>query len=818
MAYLWEVTQGSLPDGLALITKNNGRSGFLSGQPTKIGNFSWTITVYDDTKPNPLSASQNYTMSISAALYLTGFLVEEGGILPDVVKGVTLDTAYSQFRLFAQELGAHNSTFTVSVVSGNKPAWLTIAAGATTNETTDAGAIPKYCYAPINFTGTPTDVGAFTFTIRVTSVTTAFQDLTIKLTVNEVGETWPPVDDYWVLSADKTGIEEGQTVRVYLTATNLTDGATVPYVIGGISASDINVPLTGNFTVTSTISREPIFASSGGILTDQIIGYKNYRYFTGYIDVTASADLATEGTETMRVALPTVTTNKAGWVTTLPINIFDTSTAPIVKKLEASVSSVQEGDSFTVTLTHTGAPFNTTFNYLIEGVSSEDIFGVPLFGEFKIGYNNNQPLSPADQPIAIKLFQIKPNGVVDTNKTFRISIPSLGLSTTVAITDANPTYSLSSTTSEIKEGQFVTFTLYTTTVADGTTIPYVISGVSAGDIGDQYGNPTGLTGNFTINKNIGSVTIRAIEDATTEGNETMTLSIPSLGSNFTKSVRILDTSLTPDPINYTLTLLKSNGEILNAADQLTEGDYFFVQIDASPEAVGSGVRYSITGLTTGTHDTAPSAAVPSPLTNLTGEWKLFSRTYTFFNQEITSAFYIAVVKTKSDGGVNNLRTITVTLPDVDKQASFLLKSAPPAPPPPSVDPVELVVAATPKGYVGVNYNYAGLPIYISYTGGTGPLTWSVSSGSLPTGMTASTENLNTVGHEYYLRGAPTTVGTYAFVITGTDTLGVSDNLSLSITVELPPSDGGGTNPGGGGTLPGGPGDLDDTLFDKSDLR
>jgi hypothetical protein len=64
-----------------------------------------------------------------------------------------------------------------------------------------------------------------------------------------------------------------------------------------------------------------------------------------------------------------------------------------------------------------------------------------------------------------------------------------------------------------------------------------------------------------------------------------------------------------------------------------------------------------------------------------------------------------------------------------------------------------------------------------------------------------------------LGGAPTTVGSYSFIITGTDTESVSDTLSLTIVVENPPNDGGGTNPGGGGTVPGSGGELDQAIDD-----
>ena len=115
-----------------------------------------------------------------------------------------------------------------------------------------------------------------------------------------------------------------------------------------------------------------------------------------------------------------------------------------------------------------------------------------------------------------------------------------------------------------------------------------------------------------------------------------------------------------------------------------------------------------------------------------------------------------------------------------------------------------MVAATPKGYVGVNYNDRGEAVFASYTGGTGPLTWSVSSGSLPPGITVATERAATptVGHFLTFSGAPTTPGTYNFIITGSDTLSISDTLSLSIVIEAPPNNTGGDSPGGGGTVPG----------------
>lgn len=884
MAYKWEVTQGRLPDGLSLVTENSGRVGFLFGKPTKIGSFSWTITVSDDDSPVPSTASQSYSMNISASLYLTGFLIDDFGLLPKLTKGVSIDNSFNFNRLTIQELGSHDSTFTISVVEGTKPAWMTIAVGATTNYSTDVGPVKRYCAAPVNFSGTPDATGTGKFTIRVTSSTTGFQDLPLTYIVQEPGDIQEVLGDLYVLSSDKTEVAEGETVRVTLTATNLQDGALVPYLLSGsgtFTAGDIDVPLTGNFTMSSIVSREPVFA---GPFSDQIVAWRETKYYVGNLDITAAADVTTEGTETLRISLPTITRNEIGWKKVHEVNIRDTSVAPAVKKLESSAASVAEGGSFTITFTNSEAPQDAIFNYLISGVSSEDLYGQPLFGQFRIGYDDDNLRIPTGTPTSTKTFAIKPNGIVDTNKKFTISVASLGLSKSVSITDANPTYSLSSTSDEIREGQSVTFTLATTTVADDTQIGYSITGVSSGDVGDRLGNALPLTGTITVRNNLAALTVKAIEDAVTEtGTETMVFNIPSLG--LSKQVRILDTSQTPAPINYTLTLFASDGVTpIDGSTTLTEGDSFYVRIDASPDAVGSGVRYAITGLTNEVLDTSNA----NYLQSLSGTWTMIQRSFSILGTEIISAFYIALVKTKSDGSTTNLRTVKVSLPDIGKEASFQLKSVAgtstptdpkddwmpgtpynrnlipsyfdwkayinhpsnsdllaakidtqieaerhyvlygiaegrnigtTAPPPPaSADPVELVIAATPKGIVGVNYNYAGSPVYVSYTGGVGPLTWSISSGSLPPGMTSGSENSNTVGHQYYLGGAPTTVGSYSFQITGTDTESVSDTLSLTIVVENPPNDGGGTNPGGGGTVTGTGGELDQTLDEIMDNR
>ena len=103
----------------------------------------------------------------------------------------------------------------------------------------------------------------------------------------------------------------------------------------------------------------------------------------------------------------------------------------------------------------------------------------------------------------------------------------------------SPTYSLVSNFFAIDEGETVVITLNTTNVANGTLVPYTITGIDAADIVQP------LTGNFTVNNGSGARFITAVEDGVTEGNETMVLTLDGLGT--TINVVILDSSIDPSP-------------------------------------------------------------------------------------------------------------------------------------------------------------------------------------------------------------------------------------------------------------------------------
>jgi len=80
----------------------------------------------------------------------------------------------------------------------------------------------------------------------------------------------------------------------------------------------------------------------------------------------------------------------------------------------------------------------------------------------------------------------------------------------------------------------------------------------------------------------------------------------------------------------------------------------------------------------------------------------------------------------------------------------------------------------PAGTVGAAYSQT-----ISATGGSGPYTFSVTSGTLPNGLTLN-------GSSGALSGSPTTSGIFTFTIGAFDTNGCTGSRTYSITISAPP--------------------------------
>ncbi|MGO9230706.1 MAG: putative Ig domain-containing protein [Bryobacteraceae bacterium] len=129
---------GTLPYGIAL-----SAGGVLSGTPTAVGTFTFTVQVTSEEVNSafyvpPLTGTQSFTVVIYPALAITTAAASAG----------TVGVRYSQ--TYAASGGAGASTYSWSVVEGTTPLGLTLSA---------AGVL----------SGTPTSAGTFAFEVRVSS-------------------------------------------------------------------------------------------------------------------------------------------------------------------------------------------------------------------------------------------------------------------------------------------------------------------------------------------------------------------------------------------------------------------------------------------------------------------------------------------------------------------------------------------------------------------------------------------------------------------------------------------------------------------------
>ena len=113
-----------------------------------------------------------------------------------------------------------------------------------------------------------------------------------------------------------------------------------------------------------------------------------------------------------------------------------------------------------------------------------------------------------------------------------------------------PTYAVGPAANNVNEGNALTFNVTTANVADATTLYWTVT--SASDFSTT-------SGSFAISSNAGSFSVTPTADVTTEGAETFTASVRTLGATgsivaTSSAVTINDTSLAPAFTVYTVTV------------------------------------------------------------------------------------------------------------------------------------------------------------------------------------------------------------------------------------------------------------------------
>jgi hypothetical protein len=320
------------------------------------------------------------------------------------------------------------------------------------------------------------------------------------------------IDNYstptYSISAGSATVNEGQTAIFTLTTTDVAAGTSVTYALSAAAG--------GGFLNAADIT--------GGQLTGSTVVDANGR---ATISVPIRADLTTEGNELLVVT--------AGGATA-SININDTSRNPApTYLLSAGAASVDEGSLATFTLTTSNVAAGTSVLYTISGVSSADITGGQLTGTTVIGTNGQATISI---PIASDNL---------TEGTDLLTVTAGGSYASTLIQDTSltrtPTYSISAGSATVNEGQTAIFTLTTTNVASGTTIPYDIwsPNNSFAQLREDIAFGA-VAGNLVIDTSgKATISIPIAADSLIEGIETLNFTVsPVNASSVSASINIVD--------------------------------------------------------------------------------------------------------------------------------------------------------------------------------------------------------------------------------------------------------------------------------------
>ena len=341
----------------------------------------------------------------------------------------------------------------------------------------------------------------------------------INVTINDTSvETYD-------LKTDKTSVNEGDQLTVTINTQGVGDGVIVPYVIDGANITPDDLGLSG--------------------FEGEFIIYNN----TDSITFTITEDVTTEGYETFSISL-----NNGKAVTDI-ITIIDSSKTKSYTL--SGPSEVDEGDSFTITLTTENIDNDTSIPYEITGISSSDVNNTSLTGEFIVGVTN------------FRLFNVTADQLSEGNETFTITLTDIGVSKVVTINDTSnsePVFTLTSLVGEsVDEGSNISILLRTQSYTPNASISYTIIGIDEADIEQP------LNGYFETIDNVGVVTFNVKNDYLTElGSEIFELYLDDYPDSRIL-VTINDTSLDPD---FVLT------SSVSSVSSVDEGSSFSIYLDA----------------------------------------------------------------------------------------------------------------------------------------------------------------------------------------------------------------------------------------------
>jgi hypothetical protein len=802
--YSWAVTTGSLPAGLSL----NSATGVISGTPTGtfVGPVNFTVTVTDSETPTARKASANLGITISVApLSVTTSGSLPSGVVNSIYAGATLQATGGILP------------YTWAVTTGSLPAGLSL------NSTTGA------------ILGTPTASGTVNFAVTVTDSETP----TAKTAAANLSITINPA-----VTVTTTSLPAGVIGAAYSQALQATGGIT-PYswavttgsLPAGLSLNAATGVISGtpsgtftgttNFIVTVTDSESPKKTASANLsiaITASTLSVMTASLPAGSINTAYSQTLQAKGGITPYTWAVTTGSLPAGLTLNATTGVI--SGSPSGTFVGAVNFTVTVTDSETPTPQKASAALSITISVAPLSVTTSGSLPAGIVNSVYVGATLQAAggISPYTWSVTTGSL---PAGLILNSATGAISgTPTTAGTTnfTVTVTDSEtPTAKTASASLSITVNPAVTVTTTSlpagvigtsypgaTLQATGGVTPYTwaitVGSLPAGltlnaATGAISGTPSGtLTGtvNFTV-----TVTDSETPKKTATANlsiaisvstlSVMTTSLPggSIGTAYNQTLQAKG-GITPYTWTVTVGSLPA-GLTLNATTGVISGSpsgtfvgavNFTVTVTDSetptPQTASASLSITISVAALSVTTTSLPTGVAStiyPVATLQATGGISPYTWSVTTGSLPAGLILnsatgAISGTPTASGTVNF-TVTVTdseTPTAKTATANLNITVSPA--------LTVTTASLPAGVIGTSYSQT-----LSATGGVTPYTWTISSGSLPAGLSLNA----TTGA---ITGNPTGpfVGTTNFTVAVTDSESPTKKNayeSLSIIISAP---------------------------------
>ena len=405
-----------------------------------------------------------------------------------------------------------------------------------------------------------------------------------SVTIQDTSTT--PTTPSYALSVTPTTVNEGDTFTSTVTTTNVAQGTTLYWSAMGAGV-DNNDFSSGSMTGSGTVGFDGTFQFSH----------------------TLANDVTTEGTETIAVKLFT----NAGYTqqvgSTVNVTVNDTSLSAQVWNLSCSPTSVNEGNTFTSTVTTSNVPNGSNFYYELSGTNiTVDDFETggsnpSLAGSASISNNTAQfthtvksdSATEGAETVAVKIFA-NPGRTVQLGSTVNVTIND------TSTTPSTPTYVLTPDKTVYNEGETMTTIVTTSNVALGTTLYFGLEATS-GTL--TQSDVSGLFGSGTVSAGGGSTgfafAINLLEDTTTEGVDKIVIKLYDQAYPFTGAtllatsteITINDTSTTPGSPTYTLSA---------NTNPIDEGEFLSISVVTTNVTANTTLYWEFSGTNIGSGD------------------------------------------------------------------------------------------------------------------------------------------------------------------------------------------------------------------------